>query len=782
MPALRSLRAWLRASPSARDLRALAEALGVIVGTWVLLGWTFDHAITQADGTVSWVPYMQSELAGGVGWWPSWSDHLYRFGVLGGAPMQPSGGALPLVELCGALGLSATDAANLLTVFLQLAFASFGLEVTTALVASSAADGDGRSGLSGPERLATIWACAFAPILGWRLALGHENLVLGLLPLLAAAGAVAAARRAPPSPVGLGFAAFTVATGLSGLSAQTVVYGALFGAPALAALALEPRGGGPRWGRSQALVVAALLAGVLVTLPRLWSMLAHALGDDFARGGAAGPLTYSLGAASWRDWLSGLPWTTAVARAVTSSPLALHERNLPVGPLALLVVAAWPTTAPRWIRRGLLAGALLALILADDVAPLSTALIRIIPPLAAFRVPTRALLPILIFVPPLGLAALWTTVRAIAAAAPAPAPASARGARLAVAAAAALIAAGRWLPPLVTEPAAWVGTLLAILIARGRPAWATARHLTALGVVLAALGVAAFAERFPRDLTFTPIEGAPRALRAAVLAQAPELAMPLNRLQIVDAPPPYEMSTAFAAGLPSLDGAWHPTRRFLALLGALRGKPIDPTTMVFKLTRTAMFPALQQLYNVRYVARLGAGGGLTPQPPTPGPAWFPRHVASAADPAEVGRALTTAPDLRATLTETGWLVATDAVPGDGLPTTCAGATVGDVRTDARGQAATIAVTVAAPCVLVVATNYSQALHAASSGAGAPRDLRVFPIDVALTGILVPPGTTTVTLAPVADVPGWAAAGALGGVALLLAALAVAGFPPGRRAR
>src|SRR5439155_1589430 len=83
----------------------------------------------------------------------------------------------------------------------------------------------------------------------------------------------------------------------------------------------------------------------------------------------------------------------------------------------------------------------------------------------------------------------------------------------------------------------------------------------------------------------------------------------------------------FAAGLPSLDADWSPPRRFLELLGALRGEPVPPTTVVFRLAGSPMFPALQQLYDVRYLARLTAGElVLDGLPPTPGPAWFPARA------------------------------------------------------------------------------------------------------------------------------------------------------------
>ena len=52
-----------------------------------------------------------------------------------------------------------------------------------------------------------------------------------------------------------------------------------------------------------------------------------------------------------------------------------------------------------------------------------------------------------------------------------------------------------------------------------------------------------------------------------------------------------------------------------------------------------------------------------------------------------------------------------------------------------------------------------------------RELPVFPVDIALVGIEVPPGAATIVLGPVAVRPWWAVLGFYLGVALLVAAIA-----------
>jgi hypothetical protein len=673
---------------SLRDLRIIAEALVLIAVTWVLLGWYFDHPITQLDGAAFVTPYTRSQLAAGG----DWTEHLYRFGVLGGAPMHPYAGTLPLVQLAAWLGLSTTATVNAGTLFLQLCFAVF------AVVAVEAVAGQLRTA----DRIATMLLAAFAPVLAWRLTLGHENIVQGTLPFVVASTLLVAARGGRLTLTALVLGWFAVWNGVSGLGGQLVSYSAVFGLPVLATIAWTTR----PWTRAHLAVVLACAAGVLVALPRLVPMLQFAASDDASRR-LGDSVMFEYGPARWIDWLGSIPWTRASAGGALP-----HEANYPIGPLVVLIVALWPRGDRRWIA--LAASLVLAILFASDLLPHAS----IIPPLASFRVPARAVLPIVVVLP-IVAAALYYRAR--------PGVTS----RHPVGIAMVIIGTHALVPPLVHEVLAGIAACLLVW----RP------KLPGLAVV-AALGVCAFGQRVPRGTPADPIEDGPGGLYASVVAQVPGLAMPLDRIEIVDAPPPYRVGLGFAAGLSTLDGDFNPPRRFVRLVSLLSGRELPSTTVIFSLARNPAFPVLQQLYNVTHgLVPTARGHELQAFPPTLGPAWVPRAVA-------VGDR----PDIRA--------LDVAVVDDPALAGPCSGRVTSVI---AAGQRATITAVSENPCVVVVATNYVGMLRARTpSGV----DLRVVPVDVALTGVVVPRGATTFTLAPEVAIPLSARLAALVGWLLL----------------
>jgi hypothetical protein len=717
-------RAWLRRS--ARDVRLLVESVIVVLAIWLLLRWPIDRAIAQGDATVQWIPYLQIQLSSGF----DWTNHLYRFGLIGGSKLHDAAGTLPIVQICAVAGLSATATANAITIFLQTCFAFFGLKASEGLAARQ---------LDAPWRIVVVALSAFAPILGWRLALGHENLVFGLLPWIAGFSLLCAARAHQITPTMLVVAAFAMWNGASVLGYQLGLYAVVFASPLWISLLRERRRANHAALMS---ITCALLAGVLLALPRLAGMLDHVFGPDFPRTGGDA-LTYSFGVSSVGDWLASIPWSGPDAAGWTNGTSA-HELNYPMGALAVLVVAL----ATRRLAWAWLASVMLAICFASQ-APLIADLLRtVIPPLNWFRVPARAVIPSLVVVP-------WLAIGALAARSEADRSRGWGG----IGAAALLIVFGASIPAIAREIAVWLVCVALVFIRRWRADHVPAGLVAIMVAAVAALSVVAFAERIPRDAPSERIEAGPRVLHDSVIAQAPELQNPLNRLEIANPELPYAMSTAFAAQLPSLDGAWYPTRRFLALLSALSGKQVDQTTGVFALLRSREFPTLQQLYNVRYILALDRKA-LEQLPNPLGPAWFVTDH-------KLLRSEDTLAQLD--LRTTAWVLAADHVDLPAPDTACKKARVLDANVDERGQVARFELTaVEVPCILIVATNYVETLQAKTSVGGA----HVFPVDIALTGIIVPAHTEMVELGPRSIIPWWSRVGFFAGLLMIILSVAL----------
>jgi hypothetical protein len=515
----------------------------------------------------------------------------------------------------------------------------------------------------------------------------------------------------------------------------------------------------PRFNVAHWIVVAMVLAATLTMLPRVAVMIGHALGDDATRT-LHEYVTYSHGVSQLGDWVCSLPWTTGDHAA------GAHERNYPVGPLLLFLLLLWPrgaSTAVLWSAALCLT---FAILLACNIAPISSALLDVVPILKAFRVPARAVMPALTIVPPLALAAWWSRV---------PAPDRRRSTILwgAIAASMVIVLVARGTTPWVREIASWSACGALATILRWFPSRAGSPLLLAGLAIVAALGLLAFDDRLPQGVPYERIEDGPRQLRETVHSAAPELAdSALERVQIFEPRSVFAMSTAYAARLPSLDGMWYPPRRFLALLSALSGERLPATTAVFKFSRSGMFPILQQLYNVR-LAVFGFGTdepSLRRLPETPGAAWFPRRVHVVGGEQAVADALRSSEDLRTTLLAEAWLAADDLLLSPAAVLGCRDARVLRVTTDRLGQTATIDVHVPTSCLLVVATNFVRGLRAYVVTDDRRAETAIVPVNIALTGIVVPAGAATVLLGPRAVVTVWSRVGQICGIVLLLLAL------------
>lgn len=608
--------------------------------------------------------------------------------------------------------------------------------------------------------MAAVVCGAFAPYLGWRIAYGHPTIAAGLLPFAAGFALLAAAGAGRVGAVLLVLATAATVNGLLFIGQQVVFYGAVFGAPVLAGIWLMA----PRRRRALAVAAAATAGAFLVALPWFWAMLAHALSSDALRPLGGMVVTYTYLTAEARDWLTSLPWTVRSLPAAREVALH-HEINHPFGSIVLLL-ALLPRRG-RPLAVGIGASVLVTVLFSMDVRPLSTALIAALPPLGAFRVPTRAVLPVLSVLPAVALGAL-----------------AARGAgeregdRRAWWAAVVLIPAlVVMLPSVARELALWAA-VSALLLLRPWPPAAAAAVMAAL----AAGSVAGFRDRVPELPDARALLAEARAVGDAARAQQPELARPLVRALVVPEAADFSANTALAAGLASLDGYYFPTRRFVALVCALRDLPYRPSAILLR------FPehehagrALFQLYNQAFRVESGPEGVVTsPLIATSGPAWFASETARVANVDALARALKAPGDaLHEVARRTVFLLEDDpAVAAAGLPSgprpQCASARV--VRLDAAPGAVRVRVDVDSPadCPLVLALNYVETWQAAAFGRdGRRRAATVFPANGAMTGVWTPAGTTSVELSAVVRRPPLPAAWVLAGSGLVLLAFLLA---------
>jgi hypothetical protein len=759
------------------DLRTLALAAVVVPATWWLfLGWRWPQTLGAHDELAQNLLAIREIVRSGDGW----SSLVYRADLLGGAKWRDVVGPFPLFPLLAAAGLSPTAVSAVAALLVQSLLGFLGCRAAEDV--AGAWSGAPRR-LTVWERTGLLWLAAFAPALGWRLGYGHLNLLVGLLPFAAGLALLAASALERLSVTLVVVATAAIVLGLLHSGQQIVLCGLVFGAPVLAGVWLALGGVGRRL-----LPPLAVAAGaVLIALPGLWPMIVQARSSDSPRGLGEAVVTYDFVTSTAVDWLSSVPWTTAALPGVREASL-LHEVNYPVGPLVLLTVLV------PWRRSRTLAFALvlsLAAILAFsmDITPLSRPLLALVPPLRSFRVPGRAILPWLYVLSVLASAAL------LAKDTPPPAGPENTGARpkrgqrargefaalgrgRAVAAALVVAAALFLAPSLLREAGAWALAVAVVALAvRRRPGLPAVAVLLVLG----AGSVGAFRERL------LPFEDGERLLAEAsrmgeALRRAkPDLGSALSRARLDLEIRAFTVNTAFAAGVSSLDAYAIPTRRFAALLFALRGVRYEPTAVFFKLgADEPAFRALRQLYDVVWLVSLPARGSLSVSPakPAAGPAWFSRSLSHLPDTAALARELLVpADELYARVSETVWVVDADPLPAPaalaaGVDPTCAAARletvdapIGAPKWTARVEA------VEAECPLVFASNFTEDLRAevVSSG-GRHGPAPVFPAYGALAGVVVPAGTREVRLFAEPPLLPWSVAWPIAGCALCAASL------------
>jgi hypothetical protein len=703
----------------------LATILFVVPLTWLLIGWRWPRAVSGHDGLANLLVLLQSliEEQG------EWSRLAYSADLLGGMKVRDAVGPFPVFSLLARRGLSPTAILDLTTFLLQSVIAFLGVRAAMDL-ATAWSGRTPRLGLA--LRLAGIWACGFAPVLGWKIGAGHQTLVTGMLPFLAALALVVAAGAGTAGATLVVVAAGALAAGVLFTGHQMVVYGMIFGGPILLgawwALGRRPQ--------DLALPGTAVLGAGLLALPALWGVLAHAFSTDSLRAMHGMRITYSYLTGQPLDWLTSLLWARDVVRP--SQPQILyHEVNNPMGPM-LLLLALVPWGRARALAVGLGVSAAAALLFSMNFRPVSDALLLLLPPLGSFRVPTRAILPALFVLPILALAGVLL---------PPDRPRARPGVTALAAAAMYLV------PALARELAGWMLAASAGFRPR-RLARLAAIPACAVFVMLAAGGLAAFRER---ALSFDAFPDGDALLASArrigdrARQAQPVLRSPLVRVNASFEWPELLSNTAVATGLSSLDGYYFPQRRLVELMCATRGQAYQPNSLLLRFPpERPSSRALFQLYDVAW--RLDESGEVRPLIGTAGAAWFAPRLIRAESFTALGHQLVALRDDLAPLARrAAWLVAGDPMVArarlpDTVDARCGEARVDGVETPAGAAVAIARVSSPADCPLTFALNYAETLEAtARMGDGGTRAAVVFPSYGALAGVWVPSGATEVRL-------------------------------------
>jgi hypothetical protein len=752
------------AKPTAReDLLALAGAALLVPGLWLLLGWRPDRLVSGYDAISALLPMVQAlvDAHGNPG------ALAYRPELLGGVALRDTLGPQPLLVVLAAAGLDAPTILNLATFWVQTLFAFFaqrGMRDLAVLLGTA-------PWTIAARVLVAVVFVAFAPFVGWRVGHGHLTLLVGLLPFLAMLALLAAATVRSTTRVLAVTGILTIAASLPFIGQQMVLYGAVFGLPILVGLWWS----GGRSRRALLPPASVGLAGLLLAGPAYAPMVAHALGPDALRelGGAVNTYTYLT--AGVGDWLTSLPW--GFFPLPGRPEVQHHESNVPVGPLVLLL--ALVPQRGRAIVAGLAVSATLGVLFASNVRPVSDLLLGLVPPLRSFRVPTRALLPVVLVLPLVTLAVFGDSRASERVRTGRPGSRRQLAILLLVCISfAALFISGASIRELVS----W--GLVALLLLRRHSFLARPAVWAAVGAALAGASLGAFQERLLPFPDAAGLLAQARLLGERAREAEPALAAPLTRLALDTERGPLGANAAFAAGLASLDGYAFPQRRFVALVRALRGESYSQNALLLRFhEELPASRALFQLYNVAFRLEEGPRGGapvVSRRGPTAGPAWFPAALVEDGSLGDLAGALSSWGDDAHERAHQELHLLPDDRSASGLhaplPEGCAAAEVGGLTEPSGGgeravrsrngdMKLSIEVRTNALCPLVLALNYGGILEAHGLGAdGRWRPLATFAAYGALLGIVVEPEVTLAEVSTRPWPPAWtivaAALGAL----------------------
>lgn len=763
------------------DLRTLLVCGAVVLLTWVVIfGLGFTQSIAGHDATKVLLPYVR-DLVSHHG---DWTKVLYRAEILGGVKMHDIRGTLPLLQIGSYLGFAATALLNLMVFLCQVCYGFIGIRAAvdlSVLWRGESQEEDGK--LSWSALVGMAWLFAFMPLLGWKLGYGHMSTIIGSFSFLVLFGLIAAAW---VHRLSLTLAAVSLVALLhcfAFISAQYILYGAVFGGPILLGLLFSIQRSGKtsvagdlRDRLSRLLIPLLLVLGALgLSMPKFAGMLAHATSSDAPRSLGQESVIYSYTTATLWDWVTSIPWAHELIPSGREKHL-WHEINYPFGALLLFLLLIPMRRAPLLLL-GLGVSLLLTLLFSMNVAPVSTVIPEMVPLLKSFRVPERAMLPFAFTLPIVTTAAVLYRYRAQHRFTQAGRTGSSRGSSTGLFCASVVAAICMlFVTPAVREVLTWLFALfLCFALLRGGKVGGWVPGGAAL-LVLGAASVSAFGERLlPFGAPEVRIENTGGTI-AAIIAKEPQLRSPLSRIGGTSFRfREFGTNTPYVLGLSNINGYGSAPRRFSELALALKGKKYSPTYTNFRFRENSSeFRVLRQLYNVRSTLSVTDGRIVTRKlPETAGKAWFTGPIQSLGSFQELAKTLKAAGDRLSELVHRrAWVLRDDPevlaaeLPTDLSSEPCTGSKVLSVEATRGGQSFHIKVQSTGLCPLVVAMNFTTNLRALRLAPGKEEsDLKLFPIYGALTGVMVPEGVSEIRIEARPTVPLWSRLAWVGGLAL-----------------
>jgi len=706
------------------DLLIFALCVVIVPLVWlVFLGWTPGFLISSGDGLTAIFPIYDA------------GNLSYRADILGGVVVKDIYGTSWVFQLLKTFGFSTKSALNISTMFIQVLLGFIGTRTAIDLYCLFSSTSKAKMSVWILAGLAILFS--FVPMVGWRIITGHFNYLYGMLFFPVVVCLLVAAKLRDISITCVVILVIALAHAFPSGGQQIIIYSAVFGFPLLLGLYLTD------WKKTDAVLPVLVIFGAFfLVFPEFWGLLMHATGPDSARSLSDKLAVYSYLTSTPRDWLSSL--SLGYELISSERPIGLrHEVNYPLGPIVLLLFLT-PWRAYWKLGAGLGLGVFLAVCFSMKVAGVSDLLLTLVPPLNSFRVPSRAIIPLLWMVPIIAAASLLTV--------------GSVGKRLEHGqisfksiAGYLILAAVCYLAPAGIREFLLVG-LAVFLIVKGTKLSARSRKGFVCGFVfiLGLSSVAAIKERLPNYTDPNRAVDELADILEKIRSVPAGTESPLTRVVAYPSIRHFNVNTPAALELSSLNGYWFPSERFLKLYSALENVTYNPHTMVFNIgTSRKSFPILRNLYNIcceldfnRRDEPLEFLGSPTE------PAWFSAGLTPLPDFSELARVLRDQGyGLAGKLKSSALYVSNDPnikihqadltkVTGD-----CSSSKVESIKTQNRGQVIDLKVTSAADCPLSIATNYVTHLKAYSiREERIGKELPIFPVYGALTGVLVPKGT------------------------------------------